>query len=484
MQRLSGLDATFLYLETPTQPLHVCGLIVVDPTTIPGGYSFERFRRDLELRSRSIPGFRRKVRDSRWNLDHPVWEVDDDFDIERHCHRATLPAPHGDAELRELCGDIASTPLERDRPLWEMWVIEGLADGSIAIMAKMHHAGVDGVTGADMMGRLCGLSPDTACTEPDAEGPDAEGPDAEELGAVDERTPGTLDLAVGGLVALAARPLRLVRMLPGGLAVLPRWIERARRGCAMPAPFTAPRTSLNGTISGERTLAYTQLPFEDVLRVKRAFGVTVNDVVLTLCSAALRRYLQDRDELPDRPLVAVVPVSVHGKSDRPGTNQVSGMFARLATDIADPVERLRTVGAHNSVVKDHSDTLGAHLLQDLSQFSGHALFSTAMRVYGGLGLAERHPVIHNLVISNIPGPPVPLYFMGARIRGMYPLGPIFHGAALNVTAMSLDGHLDIGLVGCRRLLGALPDLADAFGEALDELVAAARAEVPEAVGAR
>jgi len=342
-----------------------------------------------------------------------------------------------------------------------MWVIEGLENGGVAVMSKMHHAGVDGVTGANMMSELCGLEPDSPRSDP-ANAPEGPG------------TANSLDIALGGLLAVASRPARLARLVPGSLAVLPEWIGRARRGEAMPAPFTAPRTSFNGTITGHRNIAYTQLDLEKVKDVKNAFGVKVNDVVLALCAGALRDYLHGRDELPDKSLVAMVPVSVHSKSDRPGTNQVSGMFTGLATQIEDPVERLKTIGERNPIVKRHNEALGANLLQDWSQFAAPAVFGAAMRLYASLGLAERHPVVHNLVISNIPGPPVPLYFLGARITGMYPLGPAFHGAGLNISVMSLDGQLNVGLVGCRELVPELWDLADSFPLALDELHQAAK----------
>lgn len=461
MQRLSGLDASFLYLESPAQPLHVCGLIELDGSTVPGGYTYDKLKAELAARTSVMPGFRRKLQDSRFNLDHPVWVEDPDFDIDRHCHRIAVPAPGGREALADLCGDIASQLLDRSRPLWEMWVIEGLENGHIAVMSKMHHAGVDGVTGANMMSELCGLEPDTPRSDP-ATAPKGAG------------TANSIDIALGGLLAVASRPARLARLVPDSLAVLPEWIGRARRGQAMPAPFTAPRTALNGTITGHRNIAYAQLDLEKVKQVKNAFGVKVNDVVLALCSGALRDYLRRHDDLPDKSLVAMVPVSVHNKSDRPGTNQVSGMFTELATHIADPAERLHTIGERNPIVKSHNEALGANLLQDWSQFAAPAVFGAAMRVYTSLRLAEHHPVVHNLVISNVPGPPVPLYFLGALITGMYPLGPVFHGAGLNVTVMSLDGKLDVGLVGCRELTPALWDLADAFPTALDELHDAAK----------
>lgn len=458
------MDASFLYLETPTQMLHVCGLIILDGSTIPGGYSFAKLRDALASRVTVMPNFRRRLADSPLNLDHPVWVDDGDFDIDRHIHRIAVPSPGGRDELSELCGSIASQPMDRSRPLWEMFVIEGLEDGAVAVMAKMHHSNVDGVTGANLISQLCSLEPDAPCPEFDRP------PAGAGRGS-------SIDIAVGGLLSFARRPLKMLRLLPESVTLLPRWIGRARKGEAMPSPFTAPRTSFNGAITGHRTIAYRELSLDDVKLVKNAFDVKVNDVVLTLCAGALRTYLEDRRELPDSSLVATVPVSVHDKSDRPGTNQISVMFTQLGTDIADPVERLRFIADHNAINKDHhSEALGATLLQDWAQFAAPATFGSAMRVYARLKLAERHPVVHNLVVSNVPGPPLPLYFLGARITQMFPLGPVFHGAGLNVTAMSFDGRLDVGLVSCRELAPRLWDLADAFPEALAELVTAARAQ--------
>ncbi len=459
MDRLSGLDASFLYLETPQQMLHVVALLELDPSTIPGGYDFERFKSELARRVRTMPGFRRKLYDTAWNLDHPVWVDDPDFDVDLHVHRVAVPAPGEREQLAELAAHIASQPMDRSRPLWEFWTVESLANGNIAIVGKMHHATVDGVTGANMMSQLCGLTPELD-TPPEPEpGPAARVND--------------LDLAVGGLRAFAARPVKLVQVLADTVPLIPDWVFRARRGAAMPAPFTAPRCSFNGTVTGHRSIAYTQLDMAIVKQVKNAFGAKVNDVVLTLVSGALRSYLTGRDELPESSLVASIPVSVHGKSDRPGTNRVTGMFMQLRTDISDPVQRLRTIAADNSVAKEHQDAISASLLQDWAQFAAPATFGLAVRLYANLRLADRHPVIHNLVVSNVPGPPVPLYFLGAQVKAMAPLGPVFHGAGLTMTAMSLENKLNVGVIACKELAPDLWSLVDAFPAALDELARAA-----------
>ncbi|MGB0435442.1 MAG: WS/DGAT/MGAT family O-acyltransferase [Mycobacterium sp.] len=461
MQRLSGLDASFLYLETAAQPLHVCSILELDTASMPGGYTFDRLREALSLRIKAMPEFREKLADSRFNLDHPVWVEDKDFDVDRHLHRIGLPSPGGRNELGEICGHIASLPLDRARPLWEMWVIENVAGtdaqngGRIAVMTKVHHAGVDGVTGANLMSKLC-------TTEPDAPPPDPVD------GAGDASS---LEIAVSGAVRFAGRPLQLANMVPSTLSSVVDTVKRARSGLTMAAPFAAPQTPFNANVTGHRNVAFAQLDLDEIKTVKNHFGVKLNDVVMALVSGVLRKFLLDREELPENTLVAMVPVSVHGKSDRPGRNQVSGMFSKLETSIEDPAERLEVIAEGNSVAKEHSSGISATLLQDWSQFAAPAVFGVAMRVYASSRLSGARPV-HNLVVSNVPGPQMPLFMLGCEVEAMYPLGPIFHGSALNITVMSLNGKLDVGIVSCPELLPDLWNMADDFQPALDELLSA------------
>jgi len=461
MQRLSGLDASFLYLETAAQPLHVCSILEVDTSTMPGGYSFARLRDLLSERITAMPEFRERVADNRFNLDHPVWVEDKDFDVDRHLHRIGLPSPGGRRELAEICGHIASLPLDRTRPLWEMWVIENLgepgAGSRIAVMTKVHHAAVDGVTGANLMSTLCTTEPDAPAPEPVA------GPG----GGSD------LEIAVGGAVRFLARPLKLVNVVPNTLTTVIDTVKRARNGMTMAPPFVAPRTAFNANVTGHRNVAFAELDFEAVKTVKNHFGVKVNDVVMALVSGVLRTYLSNRGELPHNSLVAMVPVSVHEKSDRPGRNQVSGMFAALETTIDDPAERLMAIAEANAVAKQHSSAIAATLLQDWTQFAAPAVFGAAMRVYASSRLSGVRPV-HNLVVSNVPGPQGRLFLLGCAVEAMYPLGPIFHGSGLNITVMSLSGKLDVGIVSCPELLPDLWDMADDFDVALTELLEATR----------
>jgi WS/DGAT/MGAT family acyltransferase len=313
------------------------------------------------------------------------------------------------------------------------------------------------VTGANLMSQLCSTEADAPPPEP------VDGPGRAS----------SLEIAVSGAVRFATRPLKLANALPTTLTSVVDTVRRARNGLTMAPPFAAPKTAFNANVTGHRNVAFTQLDLEDIKTVKNHFNVKVNDVVMALVSGVLRKFLEDRGELPENSLVGMVPVSVHEKSDRPGRNQVSGMFSRLETHIKDPAERLKSIAAANSVAKQHSSAIGATLLQDWTQFAAPAVFGVAMRVYAASRLSGARPV-HNLVISNVPGPQVPLYYLGCEVKAMYPLGPIFHGSGLNITVMSLNGSLDVGIVSCPELLPDLWDMADDFTDALDELLAATK----------
>jgi len=442
MDRLSGLDASFLYLETPAQLMHVCGLIVLDPSTMPTAYSFEHVQSEIDRRVKDVPAFTRKLRRVPLGLDHPIWVRDKGFDIERHVHRLALPQPGGYRELAALTAHLAALPLDRSRPLWEMWIIEGYDDDKIVCFSKMHHATVDGVSGSNLISHLCALEPDA---EPLA------------LGSQQQhgRDAGSRELLARAALSAATRPLDAVRLLAPSAKLVTKTVGRAREGTAMAAPFSAPRTSFNGTITGHRSIGLADVSLEDIKAIKKATGTTVNDVVLAVSGGALRAYLDERGELPDASLLATVPVSVRESSRRSGgANKVSALFAKLGTDVEDPLERLQQMAEANKNAKEHHNAIGADSLQDWAQFAAPRTFGLAVRAYAGLRMAEKHPVVHNLVISNVPGPPVPLYFMGARIEALYPLGPVFHGAGLNITVMSHDGAVHVGAIACRE---SMPD---------------------------
>jgi WS/DGAT/MGAT family acyltransferase len=466
MQRLGGLDAAFLYFETPTMHMHVGGLMLVDFSEAKEPYSYERMRAYIESRQGLVPAFRQKLVTVPMNLSRPYWVQDADFDLDFHLHRAAVPAPGGDRETADVVGDILSRPLDRTRPLWEMWIVEGRKDGLIGIVSKLHHSTVDGVSGANLMAELFDLEPDAP---PRKAAPDDWEP---------ERKPSDVEMLGRAAWDIASRPVGAAKLVPGTVLGVGKLLTRRTRGGAgMPAPFTAPRTSFNATVTPHRTVAFTEVPLEDVKKVKNAFGVKINDVVIAICSGALRRYLADRDELPDKSLMAAIPVSVHDRSDgAEGTTKVSVMFSSLESDIDDPVERLRAIAKTNDAAKEEHELVGAQLLQNWAEHAAPNTFSLAARVYSSLRIADRHPVVHNLIISNIPGPPIPLYFAGGKLAALHPLGPVMDGAGLNVTVLSNMDAIGFGLIACRELMPELWDLVDAIPAALAELLEAAEKE--------
>ncbi|TLG10805.1 wax ester/triacylglycerol synthase family O-acyltransferase [Nocardia cyriacigeorgica] len=460
MEQLTGLDASFLYLETGTQHLHVCALLILDP--VEGTYSFDELKAELGRRLPLIPHMRRKVHEVPFNLDHPVWVDDPNFDLDYHIRRVGLPKPAGRAELADLIGDIASRPMDRDRPLWEMSVVEGLDDGKIAVIAKYHHAAVDGITGTNMMMHLCDLEPGATHPDPQPWQPEPE--------------PSDLELAARALVRFPGK-VGVLGMVPKTLGMVAGFAQRRRKNQAgMALPFSAPRTPFNKAITAHRAVAFTKADLGAIKEIKAAFGVKVNDVVLTIVGGVLRNYLDSHGELPDRSLIASVPVSVHDSTRHTeGINKVSTLFCRLGTDIADPEQRLEMLAATNEEAKKEHDLIGADFLQDWSKYAPPNTFQLASRVYSSLKLAEAHPVVHNLVVSNVPGPPMPLYFLGVRVDGMYPFGPVFHGAGLTVTVLSNCGDLDFGFIACRELVPDIGELADAVPAVIADLLATARA---------
>ena len=480
MDRLSGLDASFLYLESSAQLLHVCGVIVLDTETVPEGYRFTEFQAELERRIEHVPMFHRKLKQVPLGIDHPVWIDDEDFDIDRHVHRMALPSPGGAQELADLCGHLAGIPLDRSRPLWEFYVIEGYRAGDpatgdgpdeqkVVVFTKMHHCTVDGVSGANAISYFCSLEADAPPLE-EAKPPKGPKP----------HSPGDAELLARGVLSNLRKPVALAKVLGPTARGVANTVGRARSGTAMPAPLTAPRTSFNGTITGHRSLAIGDLSLQKIKDVKNAVeGATVNDVVIALSGGALRRYLQEQGELPETSLIASVPVSVREESRHDtGSNKVSTMFSKLGTDIADPLERLREVSKVNQNAKEHHKAISADSLQDWAEFAAPRTFGLAVRMVSSLKLADSGPVIHNLVISNVPGPPVPLYFNGARIEGLYPLGPVFHGAGLNITVMSSDGKVHVGAIACRESVPDPASLVAQFPIELDAMHAAVSEKKP------
>ncbi len=464
MERLSGLDASFLYFETSQMHMHVSIVAILDPRDAPGGFSFDKVQDLIASRLHLLPPFRRRPVPVPFDLHHPLWVEDPDFDIIHHVRRITCPAPGGRKELAAICGRITSTPLARSRPLWEVWVIEGLKRGRVAILTKVHHCAVDGASGAELMVHLFSIDRETPTAAAPVHVPGEKIPTDTELvkHAVVERARTTLEW-----VGLARRTVRAVRSVAR--------LRRTPDADVGATPLTAPRTRFNGAITAHRSVAFTRVPLAEVKAVRKALGATVNDVVLAICGGALRRYLDEKGELPREPLVAVCPISVRETgSPRPSNNKVSGMFTSLATDVADPIERLRVIQRVTRGAKVEHNAIGADMLQNWAEFAAPTTLALAARFYTRMKLADRHRPIHNLVISNVPGPPVPLYLAGAELVAAYPMGPVFEGAGLNVTVLSYQGSVDFGFNAASNAVPDLWGLADCVQGAFAELAQAAR----------
>ncbi len=468
MQRLSGMDAAFLSLETATTHMHVVGVIVLDPGDEPEGYSFARIRELIEARLDELPAFRRRLRQVPFGLGHPLWVEDPDFDLENHLHRVAVPAPGSLRELAELVAHIAALPLDRSRPLWELWAIEGLAGGQVALVTKMHHAAIDGASGREIMMQLYDLAPDAPLARSK--------PRPNEKKWEPELIPSDGELFVGALTRMVSRPERFLRLaLDTGRSVV-RLAQTTLLGDepTAAAPLTAPPAPWCGAISAGRSVAFGKASLADIKTVKRTFETTVNDVVLAACAMALRRYLEASDDLPGGPLVATVPVSVRAKDERGGYgNQVSSMFVQLPVHLPDPVEQLLAVREETRDAKRVHKAVGANLLQDWAAFPPPMVFGRAARLYSSMQLADRRRPLHNLVISNVPGPNFPLYSAGAEVVASYPLGPIMEGAGLNITVMGYRGSMDFGVIACRESVPNVESIAVGFGQAVAELLKAA-----------
>jgi WS/DGAT/MGAT family acyltransferase len=468
MERLTAADAWFLYLEGPTVPLHVTGLMLLDPSTAPTGFSFDKLRRYIGGQLDLMPMLRRRLVEVPMGIDHPCWVEDPAFDLDQHVHRHVLVGDGSKDELARVASAFATAPLDRSRPLWDLVLVEGLDDGTFALIMKMHHCIVDGVSGLDIMANLLDLTPSSTRRRVSDWQP--------------ERLPRTAEViaaATWNRLTDPLRPLRAAAGVASSLAQVTGTAVRRRLGGAdaIAHPVNAPRTTFNASLTANRVVAFGVAPLEDLKMIKRTFGVTINDVVLAACTSGLRRYLGSRDHIRDRALVCSVPVSTHGQGgpDR-SANRVSTMFVNLPVHLADPVDQLRAIHAGSSAAKKVQDSVGADIIGDVIELIPASVFHLATRLYSDAGLADRLAPVHNLIVSNVAGSPVPLYLAGARVVALFPFGPLIEGTGLNVTVLSNDGVMNIGLIACPELVPDLDDLLEGMLEGVAVLLdAAARA---------
>lgn len=454
MKPLSPTDAMFLWLEGRRQPMHVGALQLYTPPAGAGPDFVQRLVESWREHTTAQPPF--DVR-PRFRLGHWFWEADRDFEIEYHLRHSALPRPGRVRELLSLVSRLHGTLMDRTRPLWEIHLIEGLADGRLALYAKIHHALIDGVAAMKLM-QTC-LSSDPLDRRPPM--------------WAQVRPPRTPVEPTGMPVGppptpagMLERALRLgAEIAPGVSSGLRELVRQERLGDADAQPFHAPPTMFNVRISGSRRFAAQSYALARVKAIGKAAGATVNDATLAVCAGALRRYLLAQDALPDRPLIAMVPVSVRELGDD-GGNQIAIMLANLATDVVDPVERFQRIIASTRLAKDRLASMTR-----LERVAHAAAMSAPMGASMVTGHARRRP-IYNVVISNVPGPRETLYVDGLRLDESYPVSIPVDYLALNITVTGYDGKLGFGYIACRRSVPALQRMLDCTDDALAELEAA------------
>ncbi len=473
MRRLSALDASFIYLESDHSPMHIGGVYLFDARNARSASGFEPFREHVRQRLAGSRIFRERLVEPPLGLSHPCWINDPDFDLDRHLPHLRLPAPGGRKQLMDLAAQIFGRPLERSRPLWEMNFVDGLegfpglANGSFALITKVHHAAVDGGSGVELMAALLDTVPEGARDFPE----DRWEPEA---------VPGAGRLIGGAYAGLGRKSLELGRLFGEVTRGAARAYGAHRAGRIDPPRLllSAPATRLNRSVTSSRTYGGTDFAFERYRMIRRQVpGVTINDIVLAQCAGALRSYLLERDELPGESLVAMAPVSVRSaKQAGEMGNQVSAMLVALATDEADSLQRLLRIRRGALGSKVYSSALPAHRI---AEFIPSETLAAAARFYTRMRLGGRHRPFFNLIITNVPGPTHPLYLGGARLQVPYGMAPILDGLGLTVVVLSYAGRLSIGLTSCYRVIPDPEHLCALMAEELGNLECALQGADPK-----
>jgi diacylglycerol O-acyltransferase / wax synthase len=490
MDHLSGLDATFLYLETPEQPMHVGGLNIFE---LPAGYEgdfVDDLRTHITQRMHLAPVFRRKLVNMPFELANPIWVADEDVDMEYHIRSTVLPKPGSRAQLDKLVGRLHSSLLDRSRPLWEFYVIEGLQTPSdapagtrhVAFYSKVHHAAVDGAAGVALANAIMDITAIPRAVRP-----------APQRRATVTDNFGIAELALSGIKNTAIQSAILAKNLPAlaraAYSMLrPPKSEEPTFGVAglemVDSPpknrWFAPKTPINVSITNQRTFSSLSFPLHTIKHIAKGNGVTLNDVVMAICSGALRRYLADLNCVPDQSLLAAVPISLREAGNTDMNTQASMLRISLASTIADPQARLKAINQASKNAKAASASMNAVMPTDFPSLGVPWILSGVAALFGRSKLANNMAPLANLVISNVPGPNVALYLAGAKMITYYPVSIVTHSLALNVTVQSYNGSLDFGLIACRKAMPDLPELGKYMQKTFEEMMAFTQAVSPQA----
>ena len=461
LDRLTAIDASFLHQEGPSSHMHIGALVRVEGP--PPAY--EEFLDSIRMRLHLVPRYRQRLVFPPASSGRPLWADDTDFNLEYHVRHTALPSPGSDEQLHNLLARVFSQQLDRSKPLWELWLIEGLADGGFALLSKTHHAMIDGIAGVDLGTVLFDLGPEPA---PPPEGLAPWTPDPE---------PNPVELLTAGVAGITKATLSVAARALGALARPERTLEQARVAVEGLGEIVwaglnpAPPSPLNAPIGPHRRFAAVGCELRDFKTVKNVFGGTVNDVVLAVVAGSLRHWLQSRGvRTAGLELRALVPVSVRVADERNGTgNRLAVMRAPLPVYVEDPVQRLSVVRAAMDDLKESKQAVGAEVLTSMQQFAPPTILAQASR----LNFSTR---LFNLLVTNVPGPQFPLYVLGREMTSVFPIAFLPEDHALAIAIMSYNGQMNFGLLGD---LDAMPDL-DAFGQAIEaslaELVSLARRE--------
>lgn len=455
--QLSGTDSLFLSMETSEVHGHIGGLVVLDTNDAPG-FSFERVRQNLaeRLPAAGAP-FLSRLEEDLFGLSRPYWVPDENFDIARHVHRIAVPSPGGMRELAALCGYLHEQKLDRDRPLWEIWLVEGLEDGKVALYMKTHHALMDGMKGNDLSVVLCDLEPEPA-TAPNV-------PERKD----DRRAPSGIGRSLEGLGNLIGLPGRVasygLQAIRRGASMLPYVLEQGTG--VLPSP-SVPRLSFNGELSRHRGFACTSLRLDDVKAVKDAAGVKLNDVAIEICGTAMKKYSERNGESIDGSLAVSCPVSTRTEADRDAANKVASMVVSCASDVDDPVRRLEAIHQSSVHAKEVLTRARRTPIQSIGEVFPPSIVNLGFRALGALA-EYAGTVPANAVVSNVPGPPLQLYIAGARVQRVFPISLLATTQGLNFTLVSFLDRLDVGITIDPELVPDPWELAACVDEAFAEL---------------